>query len=85
MHKKRVLLTFLGALFIALVRFGHAQAVHADSYQTNYQVLKAGTSQISYADAYFSKPAVVTPNGDSYNVSVTVSTEYSLGRFQYKF
>ena len=81
MRKKRAVLTFLSVLFFALVGLGHGQLVHADNYQTNYTILKAGTGQTSYADAYFSKPASVSVNGDSYNVSITVSTDHSLGSF----
>lgn len=81
MRKKRALLTFLSFLFMTLVGFGHVKVIQADNYQTNYQVLKAGTDQTSYADAYFSKPAVVGVNEDSYRVSMTVSTDHSLGRF----
>jgi len=81
MRKKRAVLTFLSVLFFALVGLGHGQLVHADNYQTNYTILKAGTGQTSYADAYFSKPASVSVNGDSYKVSITVSTDHSLGSF----
>ena len=81
MRKKRALLTFLSVLIMTLVGFGQVKVVKADNYQTNYQVLKAGTDQTSYADAYFSKPAVVGVNEDSYRVSMTVSTDHSLGRF----
>lgn len=81
MHKKSVMLTFLSIFLLTILGFGHNQKVEAASYQTNYTVLKAGTGQASYADAYFSKPAVVTANSDSYTVSLTVSTDHSLGSF----
>lgn len=68
-------------LFLTMVGFVNSPKVQAASYQTNYTILKAGTDQTSYADAYFSKPAVVAVNGDSYTVSLTVSTEHSLGSF----
>ena len=45
------------------------------------QVLENGTNSASYASAYFANSATVTPNGDQYTVTSTVTTDTSLGDY----
>ncbi|HEY4400172.1 MAG TPA: NEAT domain-containing protein [Lactobacillaceae bacterium] len=53
----------------------------AFAQSTNYQVLKYGTTQTSYADAYFVKPGDVSVVNGAYQITLTVATTHDLGRF----
>ncbi|QBO35532.1 hypothetical protein EQG49_03200 [Periweissella cryptocerci] len=49
-----------------------------------YQVLKDGTQDASYASAYFVQPAHVNVVGDKYQVTMLIKTEPDLGKYPVK-
>lgn len=77
---KRNLLS--GLLSILIITGLGSVTVKAQS--VNYQILKDGGNQTSYASAYFTNPADVTVQGDSYHVRLVVATSHELGRFPVK-
>ena len=72
---KRLGLWLLGVVAV----FSLTNTAFAQS--TNYQVLKYGTTQTSYADAYFVKPGDVSVVNGAYQITLTVATTHDLGRF----
>lgn len=76
---KRILLGFFTSFAIVI---GMATTTFAQS--VSYQILKDGTSQTSYASAYFLNPANVVAQGNQYRVSIVVATKHELGRFPVK-
>ncbi|WP_439818782.1 NEAT domain-containing protein [Weissella paramesenteroides] len=82
MHNKKYLRYLLSMLTLLLFTIGVQIPVHADSYNVPLQVLENGSSNTSYAAAYFANSATVTPNGNgSYTVTSTVTTQKDLGNY----
>lgn len=82
MANNKYLRSFLGLFALVLCMFGMQTAVHAESYTVPMQVLENGSSNTSYAAAYFSHSATVTPNGNNtYTVTSTVTTGKDLGNY----
>ena len=82
MTNKKYLRYLLSTLTLLLFMFGIQLPVHAESYNVPMQVLENGTSNTSYAAAYFAKSATVTPTGNgSYNVTSSVTTQKGLGNY----
>lgn len=82
MANNKYLRSFLGLFALVLCMFSMQTAVHAESYTVPMQVLENGSSNTSYAAAYFSHSATVTPNGNNtYTVTSTVTTGKDLGNY----
>ena len=82
MTNKKYLRYLLSTLTLLLFMFGIQLPVHAESYNVPMQVLENGTSNTSYAAAYFAKSATVTPTGNgSYHVTSSVTTKKDLGNY----
>lgn len=82
MFNNKYLRSLLGLFALVLCMFGMQTAVHAETYTVPMQVLENGTSNTSYAAAYFSHSATVTPNGNNtYTVTSTVTTGKDLGNY----
>ena len=82
MTNKKYLRYLLSTLTLLLFMFGIQLPVHAESYNVPMQVLENGSSNTSYAAAYFAKSATVTPTGNgSYNVTSSVTTQKGLGNY----
>lgn len=82
MHNKKYLRYLLSMLALLLFMIGVQIPVHAASYNVPLQVLENGSSNTSYAAAYFANSATVTPNGNgSYTVTSTVTTQKDLGNY----
>ena len=82
MTNKKYLRYLLSAFSLVLFMFGMQLPIHAESYNVPMQVLENGSSNTSYAAAYFAKSATVTPTGNgSYNVTSSVTTQKDLGNY----
>ncbi|WP_370398667.1 NEAT domain-containing protein [Weissella sagaensis] len=82
MINNKSLRSLLGLFAMIFYMFGMQTAVHAESYNVPMQVLENGSSNTSYAAAYFSHAATVTPNGNNtYTVTSTVTTGKDLGNY----
>lgn len=75
MFKRNIFI--LGASLVVV--FGFGKSVNAQT--VNYQILKYGTNETSYASAYFVNPGDVSVQNGNYKVSLTVKTKHDLGRF----
>lgn len=73
--------SFLLILISGITLLTAAPTVFGDTYNTPMQVLENGTNSASYASAYFANLATVTPNGNQYTVTSTVTTDTSLGDY----
>ncbi|WP_258088329.1 NEAT domain-containing protein [Weissella fangxianensis] len=82
MTNKKYLRYLLTTFALLLFLFGIQLPIHAESYNVPMQVLENGSSNTSYAAAYFAKSATVTPTGNgSYNVTSSVTTQKDLGNY----
>lgn len=82
MTNKKYLRYLLSTFALLLFLFGIQLPIHAESYNVPMQVLENGSSNTSYAAAYFAKSATVTPTGNgSYNVTSSVTTQKDLGNY----
>ncbi len=82
MTNRKYLRYLLSAFSLVLFMFGMQLPIHAESYNVPMQVLENGSSNTSYAAAYFAKSATVTPTGNgSYNVTSSVTTQKDLGNY----
>ncbi|APS42865.1 Cell surface protein [Weissella jogaejeotgali] len=82
MTNKKYLRYLLSTFALLLFMFGIQLQIHAESYNVPMQVLENGSSNTSYAAAYFAKSATVTPTGNgSYNVTSSVTTQKDLGNY----
>ena len=82
MINKKYLRYLLSTFALLLFMFGIQLPIHAESYNVPMQVLENGSSNTSYAAAYFAKSATVTPTGNgSYNVTSSVTTQKDLGNY----
>ena len=82
MTNRKYLRYLLSTFALLLFMFGIQLPVHAESYNVPMQVLENGSSNTSYAAAYFAKSATVTPTGNgSYNVTSSVTTQKGLGNY----
>ena len=82
MINKKYLRYLLSTFALLLFMFGIQLPIHAESYNVPMQVLENGSSNTSYAAAYFAKSATVTPTGNgSYNVTSSVTTKKNLGNY----
>ena len=73
--------SFLLSLISGITLLTAAPTVFGETYNAPMQVLENGTNSASYASAYFANSATVTPNGDQYTVTSTVTTDTSLGDY----
>lgn len=73
--------SFLLILISGITLLTAAPTVFGDTYNTPMQILENGTNSASYASAYFANLATVTPNGNQYTVTSTVTTDTSLGDY----
>lgn len=82
MTNRKYLRYLLSTFALLLFMFGIQLPIHAESYNVPMQVLENGSSNTSYAAAYFAKSATVTPTGNgSYNVTSSVTTQKDLGNY----
>jgi len=82
MTNRKYLRYLLSTFALLLFMFGIQLPVHAESYNVPMQVMENGSSNTSYAAAYFAKSATVTPTGNgSYNVTSSVTTQKDLGNY----
>lgn len=61
--------------------FVPSQVAQANSYTVPMQILENGSSNTSYAAAYFAGSATVTPSDSGYTVTSTITTDTSLGNY----
>ena len=73
--------SFLLSLISGITLLTAAPTVFGETYNAPMQVLENGTNSASYASAYFANSATVTPNGNQYTVTSTVTTDTSLGDY----
>ena len=73
--------SFLLSLISGITLLTAAPTVFGETYNAPMQDLENGTNSASYASAYFANSATVTPNGDQYTVTSTVTTDTSLGDY----
>lgn len=73
--------SFLLSLISGITLLTAAPTAFGETYNAPMQVLENGTNSASYASAYFANSATVTPNGDQYTVTSTVTTDTSLGDY----
>ena len=73
--------SFLLSLISGITLLTAAPPVFGETYNAPMQVLENGTNSASYASAYFANSATVTPNGNQYTVTSTVTTDTSLGDY----
>lgn len=73
--------SFLLSLISGITLLTAAPTVFCETYNAPMQVLENGTNSASYASAYFANSATVTPNGNQYTVTSTVTTDTSLGDY----